>query len=330
METKLILETAKPLFSTYHYQMIPGVALQENPSGENWYLNECMMLQCGKRFLQGFTTPEVGVCRTEMQYIEPVEQLPYDLRFLKEDLHKLIKRMLQAGYYVVFEHFDDYYIFGKSFFAQRHWVHDGMICGYDEALGSYYVMAYDTNWVCRTFQTPQRCLERAMQFPADVEGGSRLIAVKAKDIELPFRLTRVKDGLKEYLGGTLKQHAPDAEGMAFGVCVNWYVGIYLDLLRLGDIPYEKRDRRVFRLLWEYRRCMQRRLEKVDEILHTSFEKEYAPLEKESNLMRMMYAKYALKRDDNLLLSLKKRLEALQQEEQKILERVIQKLEKEGY
>ena len=47
-------------------------------------------------------------------------------------------------------------------------------------------------------------------------------------------------------------------------------------------------------------------------------------------MRMLYAKYSLKRDDSLLLSLKERLERLQQEEQKILERVIEALEKEGY
>lgn len=330
MKTKLILETRTPLFSTYHHQMIPGVALQETPTGENWYFNECMMLQCGRRFLKGFTTPEVGVCRTEMQYIEPVEQIVFDLRFLKEDLHKLIKRMLQAGYYVAFENFDDYYIPGKSFFAQKHWNHDGLICGYSDELESYYVMAYDTNWVCRTFQTPQRCLERAMQFSKEAEGPSRLVAVKAKDRELPLQPERVKNGLKEYLNGTLKLYSPEDDGLAFGVCVNWYVCQYLDKLRLGDIPYERMDKRGFRMLWEYRRCMQKRLEKVDEILHTTFGKDYAPLEKESNLMRMLYAKYALKRDDSLLLSLKKRLEALQQEEQKILEQVILRLEKEGF
>ena len=325
------METKLPLFSTYHHQMIPGVALKANLTGENWYFNECMMLQCGRRFLKGFTTPEVSVCRTEMQYIEPVEQLAYDLRFLKEDLHKLIKRMLQAGYYVAFENFDDYYIFGKSFFAQKHWNHNGLICGFDDALESYYVMAYDTNWVCRTFQTPQRCLERAMQFSKDAEGSSRLVAVKAKDRELPLQPERVKNGLKEYLSGTLKLYSPeDTQGLAFGTCVNWYVCQYLDKLRLGDIPYERLDKRVFRMLWEYRRCMQQRLEKVDALLQTSFGKEYEPLEKESNLMRMLYAKYSLKRDDSLLLSLKERLERLQQEEQKILERVIEALEREGY
>ncbi len=330
METKLILETPTPLFSTYHHQMIPGVALKANPTGENWYFNECMMLQCGRRFLKGLTTPEVGVCRTEMQYIAPVEQIPYDLRFLREDLHTLIKRILREGYYVAFENFDDYYIFGKSFFAQKHWNHDGLICGYSDELESYYVMAYDTNWVCRTFQTPQRCLERAMQFSKDAEGYSRLIAVKAKEQKIPLDLTRIKNSLKEYLGGTLKLYSPEDEGLAFGVCVNWYVCQYLDKLRLGDVPYERMDKRVFRMLWEYRRCMQKRLEKVDEILHTTFGKDYAPLEKESNLMRMLYAKYALKRDDSLLLSLKKRLMVVQQEEQKILEQVIAALEKEGY
>ena len=330
MNNKVILKAELPLFSTFHYQLTAGVALAENPTGENWYFNECNTLQCGRRFLTGYSSPELNVCRTELAFVSPVEKIPYDLRFLKEELHSMIKRILRSDYYVAFENFDDYYIQGKSCYGQRHLTHDGLICGYDDKKKTYSIMAYDTNWVCRVFETPQKCLEQAMMFLPEEELYSRLQAAKAKNIVLEPNLTKIKEGLIDYLDSNLDRYSPREDKDAFGTVVNDYVCMYIDLLRTEKIPYEKRDRRVFRVLWEFRRCMYLRLLMIDKLLKTNMVQDYKGIMGDSNLMRMMYAKYIMKQDNNLLLSLKKQLQKVLVQEKNILEQVILALEKGGY
>ena len=56
---KIELPLVEPLYSTYHYQG-PGTAtLVNNPSIRNWYLNQVMILTCTRKFLNGFTTPQI-------------------------------------------------------------------------------------------------------------------------------------------------------------------------------------------------------------------------------------------------------------------------------
>ena len=64
MEKKLKrveLTLVEPMYSTYHIQG-PGTAiLASNPSIRNWYLNEVFILMCTKKFLSGYTTPEIDI-----------------------------------------------------------------------------------------------------------------------------------------------------------------------------------------------------------------------------------------------------------------------------
>ena len=64
MKKKIELPLVEPLYSTYHYQG-PGTAvLINNPSIRNWYLNQVMILTCTRKFLNGFTTPEIGMAES--------------------------------------------------------------------------------------------------------------------------------------------------------------------------------------------------------------------------------------------------------------------------
>lgn len=330
MDKQVMLKAELPLFSTYHYQMIPGVALAENPTGQNWYLNQCCTLQCHKRLFTGLNTPEVNVCRTELPHINVVDVIPYDLRFCKENLHHIVKTVLNAGYYVAFENFDDYYIQGKSWYQQRHFLHDGLICGYDDVKETYSIMAYDVKWICRLFETPQKCLVQGMQFLPEQEVYSRLLAIKAKDFKIELDLTRIKHGMIEHLDLNFARFPPEEDSSVFGTAVHQYIGMYLDDLLTGKVPYMKKDRRLFRLLWEYRRCMYLRLGAVGDVLKNDIARLYKPIAEESNLMRIKYAKYSMKRDDSLLQSLKKQLVDVQKREEAVLEQVILILEKEGF
>ena len=58
---KIELPIIEPLYSTYHYQGIATAILSSNPSLRNWYLNQSMILTCNRKFLKGFTTPEIDI-----------------------------------------------------------------------------------------------------------------------------------------------------------------------------------------------------------------------------------------------------------------------------
>ena len=67
MKQSVLLPAQVPLFSTYHYQVIGGVAAAANSTYLNWYYNNCIQLQCGKVFLRGCPTPHLNVPMTEVQ-----------------------------------------------------------------------------------------------------------------------------------------------------------------------------------------------------------------------------------------------------------------------
>ena len=53
-------------------------------------------------------------------------------------------------------------------------------------------------------------------------------------------------------------------GIVNGIVVYDYISIYLDKLADGSIPHERRDRRIFRLIWEHKKCMCGRIRAIEE------------------------------------------------------------------
>ena len=64
----------------------------------------------------------------------------------------------------------------------------------------------------------------------------------------------------------------------------------------GSIPHERRDRRIFRLIWEHKKCMLGRIRAVEEkckwdsSLGTAYDEVVALADK----MRFIYSKFVIK------------------------------------
>lgn len=64
MKKKIELPLTEPMYSTYHHQG-PATAIGVgNSAGKIWTLNNAVNLFCNRKFLTGFTTPELGVERS--------------------------------------------------------------------------------------------------------------------------------------------------------------------------------------------------------------------------------------------------------------------------
>ncbi len=120
----------------------------------------------------------------------------------------------------------------------------------------------------------------------------------------------------------------DGEGKVRGIVVHEYIAKYVDKLFDGSIPYERMDRRVLRLIWEHKKVMLERIEKIEQSLHMNNEisKKYKPLVAEADTMRMLYASHHMKRRDSVLPIIKKKLLKLMENERELLTLLVEETE----
>ncbi len=337
MANKVSLPVTMPVYATYHTQG-SGAPAAGNPSSYNWYLTHCLMLKCSRKFLRGYTSPEADICGSDFLDNPYLEKHRISFRFTWESAAKTIKRMLEEDFYVYFTGVDDFYVKGKSWYRERHFEHDGMICGYDDEKKTYDLFAYDQNWRYRVFTTPQSCFHRGLRARIRERCYGCLIAVKAVPGQVELDCEALLANLKDYLHSDLERYKPEEDGDVFGLVVHDYLGMYLDRIRTRQAPYERIDRRIFRLLWEHKKCMLDRIRAVEAKYGWTAElsQEYARIEQIAHFLLMLYARYLQRREDDLLLgSLAANLRDIKEAEASVLSRLAaamedeQKIEREG-
>jgi hypothetical protein len=321
------LPLVEPVYSTYHNHGNSSAVLSENPSIRNWLLNEVMILTCEQKFLNGHTSPEIDIEGAAVWKNPYLERVYYPMRHLGGYAHAVIRRLIDDGYYVLYSEVDDYYMKGKTWYKERHYLHDGLICGYNQLDETYRVYAYDASWIYRAFDVPKRCFEAGRK--AGVRKGvyGLLCGIKAKKDMVDIDLNEILENLQRYLnnlpGRIGKRNSDDIHG----IVVHDYIITYLNLLLDGRIPYERMDWRVFRLLWEHKKIMLERIVVIEDLLgfEHEFRECYADIVKTADNMRMLYTAYYLKRRDSIIANLINKLALLKTEEEEILTRLVLKM-----
>ena len=110
------LPLVEPLYSTYHDGILTA-CINANPSIRNWFLSNTMVLTCTRKFLSGFTTPEIRV--EKYSFNNPCLEIRWiPMHFLKGCINLVIRNLIDTGYYVYFCGVDDYYVNGKSWYKK--------------------------------------------------------------------------------------------------------------------------------------------------------------------------------------------------------------------
>ncbi len=318
------LPLVEPLYSTYHNGIITA-CLNSNLSIRNWFLSNTMILTCNRKFLHGYTTPEIYV--EKYGYDNPMLETHWvSMRYLKEKLNFAIRKMLDEGYYVHFTGVDDYYVPGKSWYHERHFSHDGAICGYNQLDKTYCIYAYDSNWIFQKFWTPQRSFNKGRQVMFEKGEYGALCAIKPKAEKVEFSVETAIGGLIDYLDSDMTKYPEDGENGVRGIVVQEYIAKYVDKLFDGSIPYNRMDRRVFRLIWEHKKVMLQRICLIEQKLNMDNEisKKYESLVSEANTIRMLYASHHMKCRYSLLPIIKNKLLKLMESEKELLTLLVNK------
>lgn len=325
MKKTVELPLVEPMYSTYHNGIVTA-CLVDNPTLRNAYLNDVGILICNRKFLSGYTTPEINVEGTGIDDASFLIRQWISMIPLKNQLNAVIRNFIDDGFYVHYMGVDDYYVDGKSWYKEKHFSHDGTICGYNQEDKTFCIYAYDKEWVYRKFWTPQKSFDagRKSAFKGGVRGG--ILGIKAKEDKIEFSVEKALKLIEDYLDSNMKKYPENEDGSVRGIVVQNYIAKYIKMLYDGSIPYEKMDRRVFRMIWEHKKVMLERIQCIEKQLDigTGTSKKYKRIVDEANNMRMLYAVHHANRRDSILPIIQRKLIALSDKEYKILKDLLKK------
>lgn len=332
MPDSVSLPFCVPWFAFTQGHAAPGLAMAGHPTAYNGYLNQCTTLDCNRRFLTGFTTPQIGIPRAGIYSFNFLDKLGIAWRFTHQYCHSIIKQMLDEGFYAYFGGVDDYYLPGKSWYGIRHMNHDGVICGYDEADKTYSIAAYDINWVFSLIRVPQDCFMEGLKACIEKNQYGTITAYRMRpNTTVALDERTILRYMKEYVNGTIDKFPLDQQGRVEGIAVQDFLALYLDKIKEGFIPADKMDWRALRPIWEHKRCMLDRIKAIEEKRgwNTELSSKYAPLVEDANRVRMMYAMYHKTQKESLLDKMKNGIITFKDKEYEILKDLIQRMEEEG-
>ena len=292
-----------PLFATTHFSAGAELAMIGHPTAYNQTLNQCTSIACTRKFINGFTTPEVSVPRTGINRYDFMERYCVNFRYSYKFCLEIIKAMLDDGMYIYYNLVDDFYLPGKSWYGTRHMHHDGIICGYDDNDKTISIAAYDISWIFRLIRIPQESFVRGLESSLEAKQYGNMTAFTIKDdTVVEICESEILENLTEYMDSTLEKYPANKTGYVKGMVVHDYLAMYIDKFKDGSIPYEKMDWRALRPIWEHKQCMLDRIKAVENKNGWSNElsEHYAPVVEKANRIRMMYAMYHKNHNDKLL------------------------------
>ncbi len=328
MSERVSLPFFTPMFASFNSSIATGLALGKNTNAEIQLLNQITDLSCDRKFLKGYTTPEIWLPRIHPSSIQNLLRYTISLRFVGDYIHEIIHSIIDDGFYAYISNLDDYYLPGKSWYGTKHMSHDGTICGYNDTNGTYEVAAYDMNWNYRLIAIPQESYTESLIYSLEQNLNPTIIAIKAKDTLIKLDVKGISEKLTKYLKSDFTLFPKEKSGRVSGIVVHDYLSMYFEKIIDNSIAYENIDWRPMRAIWEFRVCMLRRIQAIEKELNldSTLSSQYAPILEETNRLRMLYAVYTKKRKDALLLSVKNGVLSLKDQEQTVLENLISKIE----
>ncbi len=323
------LPIVEPMYSTYQYQGPGSAIITNNITIKNWYLNNAVDLMCNKNFLTNGRDPCVDIVNSQWEKNPYIDIITIDTRKSDKVLNNIIVRKLKEGYYIYFNGVDDYYVEGKSNFKVKHIPHDGCICGYDQDNAAYCLHSYDDKWIYKKFWTSCESFYKGKKAINEKGRFDNFFAIKPKTTKVYFNTSEAIDNIRQYLDSSIKKYPLKAPGFVYGTAVQDYIALYIEKMHNGTIAYELKDRRIFRALWEHKKIMLERIEKVEETLNInkSTSERYKAIVSAADKIRVLYIAHNIRRRDSVLPIIRKELIDIKRREREILRNFIKKVER---
>lgn len=329
MAKSVALPFVVPNFATLQSSGAAEFAMIGHPTAYNQTLNQATSICCTRKFLKGYTSPQVSIPNIFIDAYKFIERYNVNFRYVYDFCLDIIKKMLEEGMYVFYDGVDDFYLPGKSYYGTRHIHHTGIICGYDDNDETISIAAHDINWVFNLIRVPQKCFLQGLKSSLDAQQYRDMIAYKIKENSVAkINEKEMLKFLKEYMDSNFDKYPIDKDGKVSGTVVHDYLAMYIDKLNDGSIPCERMDWRALRPVWEHKKCMLDRIKSVERKKGWSNElsESYFPIVEKANNIRIIYAMYHKNHNNKLLNKIRDGLIDIAKNDRAIVEEFIKKLE----
>lgn len=238
------------------------------------------------------------------------------IHFIKDiprnEFFSFMTNLIDQNNYLLLYIVDEYYLSYSKYYHSIHRIHDTYIYGYDDT--NFYILAYNQGKLSR-IKVDAKEVEEALYHQLNVTEDVSFCHFRFYDncnVSIDFKC--IRDQLELYLQGTGVNDKKLIYGIKTYDIINNYLD-YMDKNPLCDINYKH-----FRVLWEHKKIMCERVEKLSKmididnsILDTSKE-----IERLTNSLFMLVIKYNVKRSEIIIDRAKKQLNVIKEKEVKMI------------
>lgn len=321
---KMQLPLVSPIYTVNHGQCFATSILHSNPSLRNWYLNNAMVLSVCRNNSEELFVPRVDICQSNIEDNPYIEHQQLLLTFLNGTVNHVIRNMIDSGYYVYFGAIDDYYMRGKDGFHKYHFLHDGLIIGYDQNEKTYSIYAYDYEMKLNVFNMPQICFERARKSTERMGFCGFINAIKPMSVNVELDPQLIKKRLYEYLDPPVINNSIEKANIAYGIITHQYIKKYLDLLYNNDSNLIYFDLKPFKMIFEHKQFMLERIIKIEEHfkINDVISSKYLQVANKAKLCWNLCLYYNITYDNNKLKKIPSLIDEIDLMEKKLLKQLL--------
>lgn len=333
------LPISMPLSSTY---MIPAAefsVLQSYENGMNYILNRYTQLFLFENAVtSGSTDLGLSMQTDSFDHNPCFRTCKIDKAFdyiIKDIIEFIIDSIDHGKYVYIYRYIDEYYIKDMSAYNKFHLIHMFVLYGYDLGKKLFYTLGYNKRGV---FANIEICFDEFLDSIQGIDntGDHYLILVDPNsDYTEIFDRNRTRFWIEQYLQSKnsrimmrgVMDDVAMTDQLVFGYKIYSYMDLYYHFFENGDIDINLMDRRSLRQLWEHKKIMMKRIEKMSDsgFVSSEYKGKYKSVLDASTNLHNMQTKLNFTGDISILRRIRERLNILAENEFHILSELTEEL-----
>lgn len=321
---KKILPYIAPTYRTYNYMACLDVCAQGDPRMDNWVLNYYTSWCCEKNETGNPKVPAVRIPYSQIWRV-PIffNHCRISKKYIQNCYTQVFKNFLNDGCYIYFNIVDDYYMQIKPAYKRYHYPHDGLITGYDEEKKVYYVSTYTKSGNFENVEVSFGEFNRAWhsRYMDNTALGADIIGLKLHPEEKYEPLVdKILEDIHRYVSSEVTEEHKRQDSV-FGLAVYHEIERFFQAVLQNGYPCY--DKRLFRLIYEHKLSMYRRLKYLNEesIVPPETVKSYKEVLDIANKTYMLHLKYLMTDNTDCLCKMHQNIREIADRESRLLSKI---------
>lgn len=247
----------------------------------------------------------------------------YSVSYIREgNIASFIKERIEHDYYVLLYKIDEFYLPYSEFYQKGHYMHDTYIYGYEN--DDFLVMAFTKNNKLERVSVKQKEIEDGLYSAWLQDQGLGFCSLQVNNfIRKRLNIKQIGDSLYNYLNGKDNKGNNSSDFTAYGLQVYDLIKSFLNNYIILDNKVGL-DIRVFRTLWEHKKLMKLRIEKIGEVydIDNQYHIEAEELERKAQALFFALIKYYKTYDIDIIKRAVLILDDIKEKEKVIIEGII--------